>query len=361
MTLALAGAAAAIEVGGTAPTVSGLGTVGDAAANDHIKDVFQDALDELNDQLRGIYAKPEKFIRAWGDASVFGSHGATARAYGNYKFITVTIGAMAGIEVPSNPFTIMNELGDIPAKLNEDHDLALGFSPQILNARIGLNTSQFLVKNLYLGLNIGFMKLDGLTEGFSFTTFSIGLAANYQILPTIDLLGGFILWRGLHLGTGLTYTLTDIGYDIKLESVRQPLGAVAGFTSNEAIRIDPSLSLAMDIDTFTIPFEANTAVKLLWFLNVGAGAGFDLGLGKSGLKVGAKGDVSLENLSSPLAQESPGKITLSAGGDMTPAVFNLKLMASVGINIGPVLLDIPFTYYFLNNGVNAGVTIGVSL
>ncbi|MDR2495264.1 MAG: hypothetical protein LBD24_08600, partial [Spirochaetaceae bacterium] len=127
------------------------------------------------------------------------------------------------------------------------------------------------------------------------------------------------------------------------------------------IKIDPSLSLKMDVDTVTIPIEANTAVKLLWFLNVGAGVGFDLGFGRSDLTVGAKGNVNIENLNGPLSQDKPGSITLKAGGDMMPAVFNLKLMTSVGINIGPVLLDIPFTYYFLDNGINAGITIGVAL
>jgi len=118
----------------------------------------------------------------------------------------------------------------------------------------------------------------------------------------------------------------------------------------------------MKVNTVTIPLEASTSVRLLWFLNVALGLGVDISFGKSDMKVGMNGDINVRGFDSAamgVQQSESGNLSVSAGGVMAPGFFNLKLMTGLGFSMGPVILDIPITFYLLNNGYNVGVTVGV--
>jgi hypothetical protein len=152
----------------------------------------------------------------------------------------------------------------------------------------------------------------------------------------------------------LIYQGTKINYAVQLETQKQPI-TLSGQTGS--LSIDPKLMLDMNINTVTIPLEATTAIKLFSFLNIPLGVGVDLGFGKSDIKIGMDGKVSITGITG-LQETKPGKLSASAGGDMMPSFFNLKVMTGVGFNFGPVLLDIPVTFY-ADNGYSVGVTVGV--
>jgi hypothetical protein len=346
----------AFEVDGKAPELEGGPSVDQL--NDQIAEAFNKVLETLEDKIGGIDSKPEKFIKAWGNASVFASHGATQRSYVGFNFLTVSVGAMFAIQYPSDPFAIVNDLEILNNRINNDGDIAIGVNTQLLNAHVSLNTSKFLLKNLYLGLRFGYMKMDNLFDIMSFNTLSLGITANYQILPRINL-GGIVVWRGLNVGTGFIYQGTDITNRFKLGTIKESVNSTPLALSLE---VDPTLFLAMHVNTFVIPLEVNTAVRLLWFLNLSLGVGADLAFGKSTLEAGVNGDITVDGLAGQgYTEKNPGNLRISGGGSMPPDVFNLKLMAGVGFSLGPVFLDCPITYYFLNNGLNIGITLGVTL
>jgi hypothetical protein len=357
-----------MEVKGYAPkfTATGLPSAVIDTLNDEIDSIFGQAKIEIEKQIEGIDEKPEKFIQAWGNSSVFASHGATQRAYGGYKVFAFTVGPMVGVQLPSSPFTIADEFADITDKLNKERDLNAGLNPQLLTGQIGINMSKFLMDKLYLGLRFGYMNLDSLDliDGFSFNTTSFGIMANYQLIPQKKLVD-FLLWRGVNLGTGFIYQGTNIGYTIKMDPTGVYSAAVpselslAGVTGMDLI-IEPSLSLDVDIKTFTVPLEISTSVRLLWFLNFALGAGVDLGYGTSDMKASMSGDVIIDvKGNASTVTQTPGNVSVSAGGDMSPSFFNPKLMTGVGITLGPVVIDIPVTWYFANEGYNVGVTVGI--
>jgi len=336
----------ALEIKGTAPTTI------DGTYDSVIDFAFKSVLGEINKEIKDINIKPEKFIESWGSSQVFASSGAaTQRAYGEYKIFCFTLSPITlGLQLPSSPFDFINDIDKLPEKLNQDKDIKLGFNPQLFNARIGINTSKFLLKNLFLGMHFGYMKLDGENfglEGFSFDTLSIGATANYQFIASKKFANGLLLWRGVNIGTGFIYSGSKLKYSMPLGKYEQSFGV-------GALTIDPKITLDMKIDTFTIPIEATTAVKFLKFLNIPLGMGMDIGFGTSDMKVGATGDIHI----SGIPEKTPGNISLTAGGAMPPTAFNLKLMTGVGFNIGPVIIDIPFTYYFLDNGYSVGFTLG---
>lgn len=345
----------AMDVTGTPPVFGGTDPVVQEL-NNELAAAFNMILDDLRADVGGIKAKPEDFIKAWGDAGVFASHGATQRAYGGYKLVAVTAGPMIGLRLPGSPFNIMDELNSMTGKLNNEQDKKLGVNPQLLNIYVGVNTSKFLLKDLYLGLRFGFMKLDNLIEGFSFDNFSMGAMVNYQLAAPKTLANGMLVWRGVNVGTGFIYQETKINYGLGLGSYTQDFAA-AGINGN--ITIEPNLSLDMKVNTYVVPVELTTAVRLLWFLNIPLGLGFDLGFGKSDVRLGINGRINanIDYTGEHLHTDHPGNLSISAGGDMAPSVFNLKLMTGIGINIGPAVLDIPVTFY-LDNGFSAGVSLG---
>jgi hypothetical protein len=369
--LVLAGtiSAFAIDITGTAPTIKAT----DPNAPQYVKDAvnninnnldtnFNNAINEIKDQVGDIDNKPEKFIQAWGNSSIFASNGATQRAYGGYDVFAVTVGPMIGLQLPSDPFTIIDEFDGLSEKFNKEKDIELGLNIQMFNARVGINASRILMKNLYLGLQFGLVNLDNIIDGLSFNTFTLGVTANYQLIPQLRLARGILVWRGVNVGSGLIYTGTKIKFEMGLDAVDQSFNineSSIGLNSSVTLSIDPTIMFDMNIDTVTIPLEATTAVRLLWFLNVPLGLGVDLGFGKSDMRIGAKGDVNVTGLNnSYITNDRTGNISVSAGGDMTPNFFNLKLMTGLGFNFGPVILDIPFTYYFANSGFNVGITLG---
>jgi hypothetical protein len=359
--LVLAGtiSAFALNIDGKAPTFTGVNDPTISAAIDAAFGVaFGGVFGQLKEKAQGIDDKPEQFIRSWGNSGVFASHGATQRAYGDYKLFAFTLGPMLGLQLPGNPFNIAGDLGNLAEKLNKDGDIKLGLNPQIISAKIGINASKFLLDKLHLGLHFGSMKLDKLfVDGFSFNTFSLGATANYQLIPQLNL-AGLLLWRGVNVGSGLIYQGTKIGYTIGLGTCEQPL-VVSGTTVGN-FSIAPVLFLDMNINTVTIPLEATTAVRLLRFLNIPLGVGVDLGFGKSDLKIGMNGDISVTNLTAsyPGISVKPGNVSVTAGGDMLPSFFNLKFMTGFGFNFGPAILDIPVTIY-ADKGYNVGITVGV--
>jgi hypothetical protein len=136
------GSAFAINVGGKAPVFVGTDPIVDGLVdqlNADIGEGFRAALKKI--KVEGIDFFPKQFIESWGNSGVFGSHGATERAYGEYKLFSITTGAMLGLQLPSDPFSINDELGKTTDKLVKEHDIKLGVSPQLFNARIGINTS----------------------------------------------------------------------------------------------------------------------------------------------------------------------------------------------------------------------------
>ena len=321
-----------------------------------IETVFAQYEREINSDLQDITINPAKLGNAFATASIFSSTGATQRGYGAYDKFAVTLGAMGGIMNPENLISFAREMNNTSLdNLEELDNMDMGFNPQVLSAQLGFNAS-FLVKRLYLGLKLGYFRFDN--GSIAFTTPSIGMTANYQLIPEIKLPLGILVWRGINLGTGLIYQHTDMSFRYPLDSRREPLN-VLGYTV-ATMNIDSKLTLGFEKNTFTVPLEAVTSLRLLG-INLSLGLGADLGFGSADLKITGDVAVTFEDLPDILTPTQNAGLSASTGGTNSPDLFNPKLMAGLGFSFGPVILDIPFTYYFLSNGYNLGITLGFIL
>jgi hypothetical protein len=87
------------------------------------------------------------------------------------------------------------------------------------------------------------------------------------------------------------------------------------------------------------------------------GMGMDMAFGKNHTTLNMAG--TIDATGPGLNTETPGFFVVDAGGSISPTLINPKIMMDLGFKFGPVILDIPFTYYFMGNGLNIGITVGV--
>ncbi|MDR2181119.1 MAG: hypothetical protein LBN92_00395, partial [Treponema sp.] len=191
----------------------------------------------MKDEAKNIDDKPEKLIKAFADASVFASQGATQRAYGEYKVAAVTLGAMAGARFPGSPFGIADDIDKMGDTMEREGDIAAGLNLQMINAQIGFHAGMLpvLPDKLYLALRFGMFNTA--VEQLDFKSFNIGLLGSYQILGGVKASGAFN-WRGLTLTSGLVYQKTEMSYHHKMDRITQSYSA-SPFSGN--LVFDPIL------------------------------------------------------------------------------------------------------------------------
>jgi hypothetical protein len=349
---------------------------GDNPLKDQIQGIidtaFAQRMGDFQSAVQGINGNPQSMIGAFATSSVFSSAGASLRTYQGYDAFAFTLGAMGGAQIPGNPFSWVSGLGgeldnafDV---FDRTGDIRVGVNPQILNAQLGINTSKFLLKGLYVGLKGGFFNLNLPFNdySFSFRTWSIGGLVNYQLIPQIRFPAGVIVWRGVNIGTGFIYQGTNLTIGLPLfpdgGNVTIPINVPGVGNITGEIR-NAKFEMVFNVNTLTVPLEAVTSIRLLGFANASIGAGVDFGFGNAGL--GGDIDASIIINIPPgynLHMEKEGSFSVNMGGKNSPSPVSPKIMASIGFSAGPaILLDIPITYYFLSNGYNIGITFGIAL
>ncbi|MCL2793175.1 MAG: hypothetical protein FWD87_08780 [Spirochaetaceae bacterium] len=298
------------------------------------------------------FQRMNKLARGMSNASSFAADGATQRNFIGYRMFAIGIGGMVGVQAPS--FDFVDSLEDFEG----ENDIFLGISAQALTVSAGVNLG-FLVEGLYASAKVGKFSLNDIS-GFSIDTFSFGLMAHYQLIkPRSTLLAS---WRGVQVGTGFIYYRGDISFNatpdrITLEEVKVD---VMGYgTVSADFHFYPSLDLKLATSGVKIPLEIMTGVRLA-VLNLSFGLGVDINVSSnSDLTYRAGGPVDIsQNYLSPQTQRA-GSAHVEGGTTGGSADnFNFKLMAGVGLTLGPVRLDVPLTYYFGGDGpgANVGVT-----
>jgi hypothetical protein len=357
--------------------------------NQAMENFFIDYKNEIDTKLGYLPENVNNLARGFANASVFSSDGASQRGYEGYKAFAFTFGFMDALQLPK-----LSLFSDITDAIGSDEEIEsefikdfmnipFGFDFQMLNAQLGINTSKFLLKDLYLGFKLSMFDTNWINAiamnfpGLSFRTMSLGINASYQLITQKRLPMGLLVWRGLNLGVGFIYQKTSlelksdsilgdlIGEGLKNISVPVSLPTIEDYYID--MQVDGSLRMDFDTKVYIIPVNAVTSLRLFGFLNVALGAGCDIGVGRSDIKVDAfltvdknrvnnrlvLDDISVEMLEAP-------SLTFNLPGKSGPSSFNPKIMGAVGFNFGPIVIDIPLTYYFKNNGYSFGVTFGLT-
>lgn len=347
--------------------------------------VFNTAIGDLEDQIGdklNKFGEQKKLAEGFGNATSYSGQAATMQGYQGYKLFAVMGGGMLGIQIPS---TDIAQLKTIPDTIMDDPDLYAGFAASMPVFSIGINAETVfgliglgdLFNNLYINLKAGGGSFNYETEldvnklALNFESFNVGLGVNYQLFPSIGVLGGLARWRGINLGSGFTVQNSAFDVTLTLDKITQnmdPMNFSIGpstVTANGALSVIPAVKLGSNVTTFTIPLEASTSVQFLWLFNLNVGVGADFVFGTSDVIAEASTpiifDLTIDDPSNTITSptNTPGSIKLDAGTKgVSPAMMHARLMTGLGTNFGPLKIDMP-VYYYLSSGFAVGLTVGI--
>lgn len=343
-------------------------------------ELFSTLKTEVNDQL-APYSNLDKLALGFVDANLASAQSATMQGYQGYKIFAVTSGVMVGGQMPSlDPSSIMTIANDIMTNPN----VYVGVAPSIAFLNIGVNAGKLVgifspdlgekLKNLYFTGKFGMLSYTYVLNNspLVLNTGNFGFGINYQILAhSPSLLGGLFMWRGVNIATGINYQTNTIDYTMSFGKISQDFTTdvsytVGGFplstTASATMSLTPEATLGLNLSTLSIPLEATTSAQILWLANINLGIGVDFAFGSSSLIAKGTSAIKIDNLNSGVDQVTAtaedGSITIdSSTTGVTPTLLRPRISAGLGLNLGPVKIDVPVYYYF-NNGFAAGLSLG---
>ncbi len=350
-----------------------------------INKAFNTGVTDANNEL-SKYNSQSDLAQGFANATGYANHVATHQGYLNYDLFSITTGVMFGAQAPSLDPAYYSQIGD---EIEKNGDVYAGVATGLSFVNIGLNVGRFLpfLENVYANVKFGAFSIEQDMESMgtvSFKTTNFGVGLNYRYMNSVGILAGLARWRGIAFGSGFYRNSMKISLTPELDPIEITTPPVTGTFSYSyttltgtidykmvgLVSIDPSATLQIDSTVYTIPFEVNTSVQLLWLLNLNIGLGVDLNFGKSDIIVIARSAANIqENIYSNDGNEfhiatvgTTSNYTLTVDGSTTnikPSFVRPRLNLGLGINLGPVKLDIPIIFYFSDAGFATGITVGI--
>ncbi len=385
MTIALAGTFSighAMKITGIAPTIKVVDPVAQAGApqfetemNKTLKSAFDTTLGMARDNLAG-FAEQKELAQGFGNANAYSMNSATLQGFQNYSLFAVATGLMVGVQAPSTSVSYYSKIGD---DIQKKGDLYAGLGAGFSYLNVGINAG-FIHPGLYLNAKYGAMNQ---TFGDFKMNFSVmGLGFNYRLLDTKSLIG-LVKWRGISIGSGFYMQSDKLNIHITSDSInttapfRKNVLATAnsapdslakgalmdrlGYTTTNPdaqVVLVPGFDMGLKVSTMTIPFDAVTAVSVLFgLINITAGAGFDLNFGSNKVVLEGGSDASIASDTTKI-KFTKANMVIDGSSSNGPSFARFRVMTGAGIGLGPVKLDIPVIYYPAS-GMAIGLTAAI--
>jgi hypothetical protein len=373
----------AFKITGTAPTVEfhsitnanfpGLQAFFQDKMNAEVKAAFNSSIDTANKAMSG-FGSQKQLAQGMANANAYSSNSATMQGYGNYDLFAVSSGFMLGVQAPTLD---LGAAGTMGKDITKKGDIYAGLGAGFTYLNVGINCSKFLLPGLYLNAKYGGMSMDQSDFSMDFKVFGVG--ASYRVLEPKSFIG-LVKWRGLSASTGFYMQMDKLKYQVKpdtfktdakfREAVLSGATSAQDSTDKEAILtemgygkgspdaqvlINPVFNMGLDVSTYTIPLEVNTAVALLWgVINLNAGVGMDLNFGSAKIDLEGTSDADIKGNSNKVTFTT-ANVNVEGGDDNGPSLARLRAMTGVGLGLGPVKIDVPIVYY-VKSGFAFGVT-----
>ncbi len=190
-------------------------------------------------------------------------------------------------------------------------------------------------------------------DGLGFESLLFGGGFDYKLYKPARKAGSFQPGP-VFLSTGVNYSRNSIRYTYDKEYTTESKGVF--------YVLDQSSDLEIKSSVYSFPLELHSSAKLLWFMNLFAGAGCDIVLGNSTIDVDTTSQMSAYQSSdrdNAYDKSTAETIVLKNGNtETTPAVFIYHVTAGIGLEMNSLHLDFPFSYYPAK-GFTAGATASV--
>ena len=328
------------------------------------------------------FGEQDDLAKGFADANMAAAQSSTLQGFEGYKTFAVMGGFMLGVQLPSTDTSVISDLSNT---LADDPDVYAGVAPSV-SLNVGFNLGKILglfnndlgdkTKRVYVNVKGGYYNgsYDGTDDtSFDMKSTTFGLGVNYMLVRPIGLGLGLFKWRGLSVGSGLTYQRNTFDSSTTLDPIDQNFSMATTATGGIPVTVNgiltavPKVDIGVDMRTFAIPLEAVTSVQLLYVLNVTAGLGVDLVFGHSDITATSGSTLSVKSVSTtvagvsadlPYTETKQGSVTVDAStSDIKPTFARARVMGGIGLNAGPVKFDVPMYYYF-SSGFGVGMSVG---
>ena len=309
--------------------------------------------DEINKKLPSADTQDEYF-KGMSNANAISAAGITT-SYGTvFKHFLVGVTATAAADIGQKSYTDISGLTKNPEQYR-------GFGVQ-LAAIIGANIGN--VFHMHEGEYFNPKLLDVYLSGFALNKtfskidakyFGVGAGAQYKIFAPKNLGSRLVRWTGLDLGAGLLYTKLNLNASVDLAG-NYPVD-YAGTTYNVNVPAQTAAPFVARVKTFTVPLEASTGIRFLYFLKFVAGLGVDLNFGKT------EGEGTLVNPSGQPVTGSGTGGTISAtpnfniDGSQGPSLVTARIFAGphLEFGVGSIFINVQKGIFQRTLAVNSGL------
>lgn len=340
----------------TAPTVQGSDSTSNALATAINTAMSQASVigpitDSLNSDHFSKVGNLEDMSRGFANSAAVASYAGTNQSFQNYDLVSIMGGFMLGASLPKG--------WDAADQIDKKGDAYVGITPAFA-LNVGLKVP-FVADSLYINGKIGYGGIKSTVSDIDIDSsqYLFGVGLNYALIKDWTLFPGLLKWRGFSLGAGLTYLNSKNEITVPFDGTYRAT-ATGGYSFTVD---DVKGKFSVKAKSFSVPVDVVTSLQVL-ILNVGLGAGVDINLPSSTITAGGSANVNVDSstLPSGVTQKTAGNIAIKQTTDSSAKftdIVNPKIMASAGLNLAIVKLDIPMIYYPVSNTFGVGVCAGI--
>lgn len=248
----------------------------------------------------------------------------------NWDYVSVSLSVGVGVEAGS--------LSNIGSQQNSLPQIGFGAQSALT---VGLPSKLFGIGDNLLGMDTSRLKFYGdfmvlplhnIYKGLDLDFVTVGLHADYQIIPTKG--HWFARWTGVQIGTGLDYSHLSATYHTPLNFSQTSSGVTMNYDSNVDVGVSSNI--------VSLPIQAQTGATLLHFLTVYLGLGVDLNVGSTNFTGGVTGPVTATALGSTVFTGT-GVLDLGAPSGVSPSFLDARAFAGFQINVAYIHLFVQAT------------------
>ncbi len=249
------------------------GLAGNDEAVSAIDSAFNLLETEVNKSLPD--ADQSTYLKGMSNASVLSVKG-LGTDYTDFDLFVVGGGVGAGAALGSNSLSDVLG-GDVDAEALRGVGAQVVLMGGLHLGIFNLPTFDFFdMKKLKFFLSFMSMDLPSLGDEFDGEVSNFGLHLQYKVLDEIDLVVGLVKWGGLDVTLGFEKASLDLTYTKAFNEASTTTATISNADVTLATTFTGTAVAGANVDVSSIPIEVSTNMRLLYFLTLFGGIGFDM-------------------------------------------------------------------------------------
>ncbi len=312
-----------------------------------ITNQMQTIADEFNqEKVIKLAGNQENFARANNNANSSTLLNGNLYTRTEIKTAAVGAGSAAGVVGPAG-------LSKIPDDITSGKDSSVGAALNGFTVYVSTDGESFgfePFRNLLFDLKLGYLQDNSLVSNFTFDSFIAGGGLRYKVYrPEIQ--SDIMMVRPVTIGTGVYHTSSKMSFSV--DDLSQNL-----YDNITQIRtqVATDLDFTVENSSTTVPLEVVSSARFFGFFNIILGTGFDFVFGETHVDLNADSTVTVSHDILPIQPIKAPDLKLNKSETAENAdLFRYKILSGIGFEFAMVTIDVPVTYYPLDNGVALSV------